>query len=973
MNTRFDRSTFIQKFVLETRENIRRLNNALLRIEKNPGDTDAPDEILRTLHTIKGSARMLNLRAISELMHAFEEAFGNAHKQKYMHERAVMDTFLRTLDKTDTHLDDIVRDGHSEADLSSWLHRITLIAERKINELQKEASADTSDKKITETTEPVAEPVTPKKSSKTVTLDRGLFIKRFLTEAEEHVRNLKQHTAAWQKQHDAASLEIAIRAAHTLKGSARMMKFENVGNISQRAEFFFRGLKEKKLTWSAGADQVLVMAYQSLDDLIEKIRITEKDEFQNAALMDMLDEINAGAVPTEETIRDLIRKPAHPVGETRPVREVKSGASGPDRLGERLIEAGLITREELMHANQTTDTRMPLGERLVALGYINRDQLNQLLMEQKSSRELLGQTQINAGRITQKEEVLNSDQFVHVRIDKLDELIKSVGDISTKQIKTEEHIAVLRKIYLALKYWNSELRDYENAAQAGNVIDNPHLSQRLSETADELADVIKIAREEAANFDLSLNAIQTGIMGMRMVPIRSIFDGFPRAVRDLAKNLGKDVKLVVEGAETELDRKIVESLNEPLIHLIRNAIDHGLEPSPDRIAAGKTAEGLLRIAAYNEGNTILIEVEDDGRGIDLERIKAKAIEKKIVTDEQDISRFSENDLINLIFLPAFSTSELITDISGRGYGMDVVKRAIESIKGYIEVVTAPNVGTRFSIHLPLTLTSLRALFVKSAAYKFAVPMQAVAETLKIKHDDIIEVVEKKAIRLRNQLIPIVRLNEVVGYAASDEERDERFLIIIHANGEKAGFVVDDIIDEREILVKSLPKQFAKVKHISSATVASNNEIIMVLHAPDLIRATKDFSVREQVQSIPKSARSILVVDDSLNTREIEKTILQAYGYDVETAKDGLDALEKIQQKKYDLVVTDLEMPAMDGLTLTSRIKSEASYQHIPVVIVTSRDSAEDKRRGIEAGANAYIVKGSFDQTNLIDTVESLIG
>lgn len=970
---KFDRSMFIQKFVSESRENVRRLNDCALALERAPEDMSPLHDMMRLTHTIKGSAKMLGLSGISEFAHGLEDALHAIQKTPIDFKGPVVDVVLRTLDKMDEMLTTLSADPEARSNTTVFLEALQQLANNQLDQLP-----------ILRDEAATAAAVTAKPSGRAWPFDKSAFITRFAAEADEHTSVLQSVLERFQVSGDTDDvLQTALRAAHTLKGSARMMKFENIGNLAQRIESVFQALRQRKVKRNRAVEIALSRSLDHLVDLTAQVRSKGNDDSRNAAVMDVLDQLASGASVSEEHVEKAFLLPPGPadLGESFPVVAEPEVV---DRLGERLVQARLITREQLIHANQTTDVTVPLGERLIALGYLTREQLNLMLKEQQASRVLLGHaTRTDIGAVLDHvapapgRGVAALDQSIRVQIDKIDGLIKSVGELTTSQLRSQMVLNGLRGMHKALRRLAKRLRTVEDNAGLTTYGANPHdipLAQEANAALEAFDRIVKTIREETAVRDVLTGRIQQSVMGMRMIPLSAIFDAYPRAVRDLAKILGKEVRLVIEGGDTELDRKMVEQINEPLIHLVRNAIDHGIEVPDLRVKAGKPREGLLRISARNEGNSIVIDIEEDGRGIDFDRIRTKAVEKELIGEHEDIHRFSENDLLNLIFVPGFSTNDFITDISGRGYGMEVVKQCVESLKGYISIDSRKGRGSRFSIHLPLTLTSLRALFVGVGRQIFALPVSSVSETLQVERREIIQVVDKNAIRLRNQLIPVLVLGDVLGVPDSARTTSEQsFIVIAHAGGDRVGFMVDDILDEKDIIVKSLPEHLQKVKNISSAAISPDNRVILILHVPDLIQSTKDFSLREKPELRPKVAQTILVVDDSLNTREVEKTILQAYGYQVDTAKDGMDALEKIGQKSYDLIVTDLEMPAMDGFTLTSRLKSDKSYQHIPVIIVTSRDSSEDKRRGVEVGANAYIVKGSFDQTNLIDTVESLIG
>ncbi len=980
---KFDRTQFIQKFISETRENLQALNDGILKLEKNPAELTALPELMRIIHTVKGSAKMLNIVPIASVAHAFEEALLSIHKLRLSLQPTMADTLLQGVDLMGTALGALSSGQENAIPTAGIIDRLNQcagiqsagVATVSLNEEAKPESG------ISVTEAPAV------KKEKSIVFDKSAFVKRFLTEMTDHVLSMDQACQRLEvNKDDTTALEQGFRAAHTLKGSARMLKFESASGIAQRIEMLFRSAWEKKTEWSGQQNEIVINTLDVLRQIQQRIEQAGQEDFKQASILDLLDQAIAGQTIDASAIRTSLSTSAS-VFASESVMEPSDEMDTADSLGERLIRAQWLTREQLLHVNQNSDNRLPLGERLIAFGYITREQLNLALKEQRASRELLGHTSIRRIQDFEMEQVsapvktktVEDVPAIRVRLDKLDRLIKLVGELITAHMQSGQNLPALRKIQGELRRMTRATQDcyYRQNRLAGSPAGDSHedeilhAGQMLTEQMESFG---KHYRDSLATFDLLVNDIQNSVMSMRMIALSAIFDAYPRAVRDLAKNLGKEIDLVIDGRDTELDRKMVEKLNEPLIHLIRNAIDHGIEPAEVRRANGKPEKGLLRINARNEGTSIVIEIADDGRGLDFEKIRQKALAKGMVQDESDFHRMSENDIINMIFQPGFSTADFITDISGRGYGMDVVKQGVENLKGYISVFTRPNQGAIFTVHLPLTLTSLRALFVRAGVAQLAFPIASVSETLKVQKNDLIEVVRKKAIRLRNQLIPILPLVDVLKIDAVDEsDRDEFFVIVAHANGERAGFIVDDITDEKDIIVKPLPGHFHRLRHISSATIAGNNDVIFVLHVPQLIEAIKETPVGEKPKAERKSAQSILVVDDSLNTREVEKTILQAYGYDVDTAKDGLEALGKMKQRAYDLVVTDLEMPVMDGFTLTTRIREEKQFHQIPVVIVTSRDSADDKRRGIQVGANAYIVKGSFDQTNLIDTVESLIG
>jgi chemotaxis protein histidine kinase CheA len=432
----------------------------------------------------------------------------------------------------------------------------------------------------------------------------------------------------------------------------------------------------------------------------------------------------------------------------------------------------------------------------------------------------------------------------------------------------------------------------------------------------------------------------------------------------------------VAGGDTELDRKIIERIGDSLIHLIRNSLDHGIESPPDRATAGKPLHGSISLSAFYDSGCVTIALADDGVGLSLEAIQKKALAKGLF-DAETLDHFSRAEIINLIFLPGFSTSPIITDLSGRGVGMDVVrKNIVDDLKGSIVVESTEGQGTTVYMRLPMNLAVFSLCLFSVAGKTFALSTTSLSEMRTVNLADIIEVVNKHAIRLREQLVPIEDLAGIIDLHVDDAPgRETRMLLIVRDGNEKLGLIVDEILGQEEMVVKPLPNHLKNLPTVSGVTIGDDDAIIPILHVPELFRRSHNLtgSPVKSAADVQGQAASILVVDDSLNTREIEKSILEAYGYHIMTAEDGEEAWELTRSTLYDLVVTDVEMPRLDGFSLTERLRSDPRYRSVPIIIVTSREKDEDKKRGITVGADAYIVKGAFDQSKLLDTVRTLIG
>ena len=562
--------------------------------------------------------------------------------------------------------------------------------------------------------------------------------------------------------------------------------------------------------------------------------------------------------------------------------------------------------------------------------------------------------------------------YLRINAAKIDDLIRLMGEIVSEQGRLRRHIGRLSDIERATA---RHLKSVAGQLQTGG---NEHESLNESGAALQLSLRQSVRAMSAASLmqDHLIGDLQETSLRMRMQPLSTVFDPLRRTVRDLAHEQGKDIDFVVEGGDTELDRKIIDRIGDSLMHMIRNSLDHGLETAEERVAAGKTPKGTINLSAFYDSGCVTISLGDDGRGLSVEKIREKAVAKRLF-EADTLAGMSRAEITDLIFMPGFSTSPIITDLSGRGVGMDVVRKSIvDELKGTIIIETKEGSGTTFLLRLPLNLAVFPLFLVSTGGKTCALPATSLVEMLLVQRREIIEIVNKRAIRLREQIVPVENLAALIRLPQEPvSETSEALIVIIRDGEEKLGLVVDEIIGREEMVVKPLPLHLQNLRMVSGVTIGEQDSIINILHIPELIRQAREIAEpgRQRLAAREDHAATVLVVDDSINTREIEKSILEAYGYTVVTAEDGEEAFEMTRETLFDLVITDVEMPRLDGFSLTERLRADDRYRNVPVIIVTSREKDEDKRRGITVGANAYIVKGAFDQSNLIETVRSLIG
>ncbi|MCD6505969.1 hybrid sensor histidine kinase/response regulator [Candidatus Poribacteria bacterium] len=548
--------------------------------------------------------------------------------------------------------------------------------------------------------------------------------------------------------------------------------------------------------------------------------------------------------------------------------------------------------------------------------------------------------------------------MMYVDISKLDRLMERVGEIIAAKISGEEY---LRSGYHILKEIERIHRKFQEERRDGVE----RLERIIGTYRDFLDDMESICR----NISRLSDELNEDVKSLRLQPLSILFDSFDRMVRDISKQEGKKVRLEKIGGNTEIDRRILEELREPLMHLLRNAIDHGIERPQERVKAGKEEYGTIRISARGHGDRVIIEVEDDGRGIDLERIKETALKSGLIEETEEMS---EEEILNLIFKQGLSTSSEVTEISGRGIGLNVVWRKVESLKGTITVHTELGKGCRFTLSLPLTLMITKVLIVEVNGDRYAIPASYIDRTLRIKRSEMVEIGDRSFIRHNESLVSLIPLSALLELEGGDIGEEIRVLIL-RFGGRAVGIMVDDLVVEQDIVVQGFSRPLVRIRNVSGAAISSDGRVLIVLNPMDLVRTACKLGSTSISPLLQKAKpKTILVVEDSITTRTLERNILESAGYNVVTAKDGVEAKEILRRASCDLVVSDVRMPNMDGFQLTSWIKNHSDLKDIPVILVTSMESEEDRRRGLEVGADAYFIKSGFNQEELLEMIERLI-
>ncbi len=771
-------------------------------------------------------------------------------------------------------------------------------------------------------------------------MDREKLIQRlmatFLGELEEHVRALNRELLALEQDSGAGRGELLItlfRTAHSLKGAARSVNVRPIEAACHHLESILGGARDGLRAIGPEAMQLLFTAADALKDAGERLR--DQRDLADAPIQGLLRRLEASASGTERKSRAA---PANPPATAQSEPPVPPGARVPGSAPPPAPD--VQTRDGFMR--------------------VSADKLDTVLAR-------TGELLVARRRAASRQEDVTS-------------LYEAIQQSRTEWLKLEKP---LRKLLQRSGHGNgAPSKPHDGAdARAAPAVMLPKRAllafERTSENFKRVERTLEQLVSRMASDQHMLEQVaaplEESILRVRMLPFADACEGLARAVRDLAQAAGKEVELAIEGGGVELDRAVLEQLKDPLLHLVRNAIDHGIEAPHERLSRGKPARAKLTVAAALRGGGVEILVADDGRGLDLSKIRDQARRKEMSIPDDD------REAAQLIFLPGFSTVRIITELSGRGVGLDVVKHRVESLHGHVDFAFEPAAGTRFMLTVPLTLTTLRALLLRAGGQIFALPVTSVRRLVRVGADDLASVEGREVFLSAGPPVPVVALAEVLGLAnASVERSSAKVPLVVLASGERqVAFAVDELIAEQELVVKSLGARLRRVRNIAGATVLPTGRIALILSAAEL---TQQVGARVSGHTLtsalseerPQAKRRVLVVDDSVTTRTLEKSILEAAGYEVLIAVNGSDAWQLLQERGADLVVADVEMPRMDGFGLCEAIRGSKRLRDLPVVLVTALESEKDKAHGLEVGADAYLPKSHFDQRQLLDTIAQLL-
>lgn len=576
-----------------------------------------------------------------------------------------------------------------------------------------------------------------------------------------------------------------------------------------------------------------------------------------------------------------------------------------------------------------------------------------------------------------------SADSIRLPVQRLDRIAALANEMQIVRLRLEQHqhegqqVADLSR--RLRRYWAQMME--KSTFSRSNDLSRNSTRRLFAEGADlvleleELCQSIELGVKASHNlFKPLASNLRDDVHELRLISADTLLKPLERVVRDVAQTENKQVDFILEGAQLEMDRAVLEKIRDPLIHLLRNAVDHGIESPETRVLAGKAQEGRIVLSLVREGNSVKLSIQDDGGGIDHEAVSQRARELELVSNEE-LQEMPESELLDFIFRPGFSSRTEVSEVSGRGVGLDVVRSNLQMLNGRVSVSTEKGKGSCFHLTIPLTMASEHGLFVRCANQTFAIPAQYIKRILDITSEDIIHVESQQAVLVDDKPVILQNLSKFLHLPDMKESPGEYYqVVIIHSSWRQMGLVVNHIIGEQEMVIKTLSPPLDDIAHISGGTMGNDGEVVLVLDAYSLLSqrglAVPIPTVKEVAQN--KAAAKILVVDDSITTRTLEVSILKRQGYQVQAVINAEEALEKLQTEHFDLLISDVEMPGMNGFELTHQVRTHLGLTKLPVIIVTSLASEADRRRGLEVKADAYIVKSEFESSQLLNTVAQLI-
>ena len=1005
-------------FQQESGEILQSMDKSLFALEKDPNNPDIVIQLARDAHSLKGSARMLGFTSIQSIAHKIEDVLGLIRDGKIKPASEITDIISEALGHTQLLINKTVEQKKEfQTDQTNTylekLEKISLGATQESTEQKKVFNYSEEVKKLLSKLNKIEELIvqiiyifssarqennfSEIQIIKTPLAELNIIIRELnIKPLEELITNTGRFISLLNPktidENQILELNSKIDNLEEFFSSYCKEKGINTQNYFNIANELLLNSNENKAKQNKKEDKQIIA--DLIDRIYEKLSLLEINlEFLpdiKGLLAQVLTKIKNNEIKKIfETILNILN-----------LYEVNSKKFENDTL-EAIKEVCENTRK-IFEPDAIKPEERKFEIELLLQKITIVEQMSKLNITKPKPQKNLQKTETNTQDWIS---TIDTSDIKTLRVDsfKLDKLVNQIGDLIITRIKTNEHLSVAKNIQNELLEWQKSFnkmgyyikyfdRKYlansnlgispdPRAVAAFNkqlmVLQNYHTEKMLS-LIKETTDLFKQMQENDTKLNTATTEIEGMVKNMRILPLSTIFHLFPRMVHNIAKDKGKQIEFVTEGADVAADKKIIEEIKIPLIHILRNSIDHGIELPQERKEEGKNPVGKITISAKHLENKIIINVEDDGRGLDVEKIKQRALEKGLLTQDE-IDNIDEEHLVNLIFYPGFTTGDAITELSGRGLGLDIVHTKISQLNGRVDIFSEFKKGTIVTIELPASMATIKTFVVSEQNQLYAIPTSSIKTVLRIDTTDVFERDGKNYYVHNDDVIPVYTLSQILELENKPRQANKYTLMIVKSENSALGVIVEKLIYDQEVLHKKLEAPLFKVKNISGITTLANGEMCLILNVGDIFSTTLPKKINTKIIASNKAIKmkenyshKILVVDDSLTTRTLQKNILQSYGYRVQIATNAPDALIKMHKEKFDLIITDNEMPQMSGLEFVKHIRKENSWANIPIIVLTSMPESKWGKLFKEAGAQLYIQKDRFEQESFVKSVDNFL-
>lgn len=962
----------------ESEEILERLFNNLFSLEDTPANKDLIGSIYRDLHSLKGAVRMVGFNNIQGIFHKMEDIFDAVNNDQFVLDKDIINLMSRSLETASRYLQESIKNGREiiDEEFTATLSNLEYILDIEMNEQtfrQNETIAEAGMAPREESSGlsqyqeeinssfnacfEIIDSIVPEEESQDI-----VILKEEVEKIYEFFKNSNLYEVKTSLENILAKLDFVMNATNTFTISEILELRNELSSAAAKFTTSCIETEEGGLTFFDIAEKISMLQGSSIcakeikDDIAQ---LKEGIDDQNIieiinVINDILDFISENSVQLEEQMMMTLKG------------AVEYCASPNENIDNDLILQQLEIMKQLLELNYKKDTGV--------------SEIKSLSTQTSSANKSNASTEIKT---------------LHVNAQKLDLLVNQLGELIITKIKTEKNLEKIDSIKNAneacqkdllktsnyLRYYNRKYLQSGNTDQYTGVFVKQvfslllDITQNVSRTIYDLNSLYRASKEDDMKMRLIIDEMESMVKNIRVLPISTVFNSFSRMVRDIANEKGKDIDFEIEGKDTCADKKIIEEIKTPLIHILRNAIDHGIESKEERIANGKSPVGKILLSAKQDDNKVIIDVVDDGQGFNLEKIKDRAVSRGFLTQD-DIDSMTDEAIMNIIFWPGFTTGDSITSISGRGIGLDVVKTKISQLNGKVKVISEFGKGSCVHIEIPVTLTTLRVFLVQISGQTFAIPIQVITTFILKNQNEIKTNNGVRSILFNGNIIPLYYLSDILELAPAPRNEKETILII-EADDKTIGLVVDKLLGDQDILQKKLSPPLYKVKNISGITNLASGELCLILNMQDIMhydfnKAMISANNQELLTSDVLSYKRILIVDDSVTTRTMVKNILLNIGYMVDTVLDADEALVKLKLTHYDLIITDLTMPKIDGYEFIERLRNDEMYADIPIIVISSLPENQARKRLNKLSIAHYISKDNFDQADLAMQVKEIL-